>query len=169
MKYNILDTMKPTENIGIFKDIALFGDLNNAERLKLSRIFQKVGFREGEIIFTAGDMGDALYVIREGTVAVIKPGEEPEDDEIITELGPGDIFGEMALFEKMPRSATIRGSQDGKLFKVRKDYFDKLMDEDHELALKIYKRINVILCHRLRETTERLATANRIISAASAG
>jgi CRP-like cAMP-binding protein len=161
--------MKPTENIGIFKGIPLFSDLNNAEKLKLSRIFQKVGFREGETIFEAGDMGDALYVIREGSVEVIKPGEESESEEVITELGPGDIFGEMALFEKMPRSATIRGSRSGKLFKIRKDYFDKLMDEDHELALKIYRRINVILCHRLRETTERLATANRIISAASSG
>jgi CRP-like cAMP-binding protein len=159
--------MKPTENIGILKDIPLFRDLNNAEKKRLVSICQKVGFREGETIFEAGDTGDALYVIREGRVGVIKPGTEGESEEVITELGPGDIFGEMALFEKMPRSATIRGTGDGKLFRIKKGYFDKFLEDDHELALKIYKRINVILCHRLRQTTEQLATANRVIAAAS--
>ncbi len=159
--------MKPTENIEILKDIPLFRDLTNAERKKLISICQKVGFREGETIFEAGDTGDALYVVREGTVGVIKPGTEGGREEFITELGPGEIFGEMALFEKMPRSATIRGVNDGKLFRIKKGYFDKFLEEDHELALKIYRRINVILCHRLRETTEQLATANRVIAAAS--
>jgi CRP-like cAMP-binding protein len=159
--------MKPTDNIEILKDIPLFRDLTNAEKLKLIRICQKVGFRGGETIFEAGDIGDALYVVRDGSVGVIKPGTEVEDEEFITELGPGEIFGEMALFEKMPRSATIRGINDGRLFRIKREYFDKLLEDDHELALKVYKRINVILCHRLRETTEELATANRVISAAS--
>ena len=159
--------MKPSENIEILKDIPLFKDLNNAEKKKLVSICQKVGFREGETIFEAGDTGDALYVIRAGKVGVIKPGTEGEREEVITELEPGDIFGEMALFERMPRSASIRGTQDGKLFRIKKEYFDRFIEEDHELALKIYKRINVILCHRLRETTEHLAAANRTIAGLS--
>lgn len=159
--------MKPSENIEVFKGIPLFQDLNNAEKLRLSRIFQKVGFRENDIIFEAGEMGDALYVIREGSVQVVKPGDESGIESVITELGSGEIFGEMALFEKMPRSATIRGSKPGKLYRIKREYFEKLMSEDHELALKIYRRVNVILCQRLRETTERLAAANRMIETSS--
>ena len=99
-------------------------------------------------------------------MAVVKPGTE-ESEEVVAELGAGEIFGEMALFGKESRSATIRAMQDTRLFRIKRDYFEKLMEEDHELALKIYRRINMILTDRLRETTDRLAVANRVIRAAS--
>lgn len=156
------------ESLEIFKGIPLFQDLTNPELLKLSGICQKVHARGREEIFQAGTAGEALYVIREGRVAVIKPGgDEPE--EVVAELGAGEIFGEMALFGKEPRSATIRVIEDTHMFRIKRDYFEKLMEEDHELALKIYRRINLILTARLRETTDRLAMANRVIRAASKG
>ena len=156
------------ESLEIFKGIPLFHDLAAPELSKLAAICQKVHARAGDEVFEAGSPGEALYVIREGRVAVVKAeGDEPE--EVVAELGSGDIFGEMALFGKESRSATIRAMQETRLFRIRRDYFEKLMDEDHELALKIYRRINLILTDRLRETTDRLATANRIIRAASVG
>jgi len=156
------------ESLDIFKGIPLFHDLTAPELSKLAGVCQKVQARAGDEVFKAGSPGDALYVIREGQVAVRKAaGEEP--GEVVAELGAGDIFGEMALFGKEPRSATIRATQDTRLFRIKREYFEKLMEEDHELALKIYRRINMILTARLRETTDRLAVANRVIRAASEG
>ena len=154
------------ENLEIFKGIPLFQDLTKPELVKVSGICQKVQTRPGEAVFAAGAAGDALYVVREGRVAVVKPAEE-EAEEVVAELGPGEIFGEMALFGREWRTATIRAVKETRLFRIKREYFERLMDEDHELALKIYRLINLILTDRLRETTDRLATANRIIRAAS--
>ena len=154
--------------IEILRKIELFGKLNNAELLKLSRICQKVSYKEGKTIFSAGDFGDALYIIWEGNVEVVKPGgEDPE--EVVSELGPQEIFGEMALFDNLPRSAAVRAKTETHLLRIPSDYFDKLLKEDNQIAFKVYQAINLILCHRLRETTERLAIANRIIRSTSQG
>jgi CRP-like cAMP-binding protein len=152
--------------IEILRKIELFGKLNNAELLKLSRICQKVSYQAGKTIFNAGDFGDALYIIWEGKVEVIKPGGD-EPDEVVSELGPQEIFGEMAFFENLPRSAAVRAKTDTHLLRVPADYFEKILKEDAQMALKVYRAINLILCHRLRDTTERLAIANRIIREAS--
>lgn len=155
------------ENLEIFKDILLFRDLTPAQLTKLSRICQKVRTAPGDLVFNAGSAGDALYVLRSGRVAVVKPGEAGEPEETVAELGAGDVFGEMALFGRETRSATIRALEDCRLFRLKRDYFTQLLEEDHDLALKLYRRINAILTDRLRETTDRLAIANRIIRAAS--
>jgi len=156
------------QTIEILRKIELLGKLNNAELLKLSRICQKVSHEAGASVFKAGDPGEALYIIYEGSVEVIKPGGE-EPDEVVSELGPQEIFGEMALFERLPRSAGVRAKTDTRLLRIPSDYFDKLLKEDNQVAFKMYQAINLILCHRLRNTTERLAIANRIIRTASQG
>jgi len=149
--------------IEILREISLFRQLNNSELLKVSRICQKVAVKEGRTIFKAGDPGDALYALHKGAVQVVKSGEKDEPEELIYELGEGEIFGEMALFEDMPRSATIRAKVDCSLLRIPREYFEKLISGDKEVALKIYQSLNLILTHRLRDTTERLAIANRII------
>jgi len=154
--------------IEILRKIELFRKLNNAELLKLSHICQKVSYQAGKTIFSAGEFGDALYIIWEGQVEVLKPGGD-EPDELVSELGPQEIFGEMAFFENLPRSAAVRAKTDTHLLRVPSDYFEKLLKEDSQLALKVYRAINLILCHRLRDTTERLTIANRIIRTASQG
>lgn len=149
--------------IEILREINLFHQLNNTELLKVSRLCQKVAVKAGKVIFKAGDPGDALYCLHKGEVEVIKPGVKDEPEEVVYELGAGEIFGEMALFEDMPRSATIRAKTDCGLIRIPRDYFEKLINSDKDVALKIYQALNLILTHRLRETTERLAIANRII------
>ncbi len=62
-------------------------------------------FRRGEIVFHAGDPGDALFIIVSGEVKISLPSEEG-DEAIIATLGPGDVFGELALLDGAPRSAT---------------------------------------------------------------
>src|SRR6478736_3915434 len=62
-------------------------------------------FRRGEIIFHAGDPGNALYIIVSGDVKISLPSEEG-DEAILATIGPGDVFGELALLDGAPRSAT---------------------------------------------------------------
>jgi CRP-like cAMP-binding protein len=152
------------ENIEIFKKISLFRELSNTELIKLGNLTQKVSFHAGDVLFKRGDAGDALYLIREGEVEVLAPSPEAEEvEDVVAVLKPGDLFGEMALVEGEPRSATVRARSDAKLIRIKKEYFEEMMNKEHTIALKIYRRLTIILSHRLRETTERLAIANQII------
>jgi CRP/FNR family transcriptional regulator, cyclic AMP receptor protein len=156
----------------LLKKLPLFHECTSAELTKLANMMQKVNIEAGEVIFKKGATGDALYLVREGTVEVLSPHSAgPEEantpEDVVAVLGEGALFGEMALVEGEPRSATVRAKTDVKLWRIKKGYFDDIMSKDHVIAMKIYKRLTVLLSQRLRDTTERLAIANDIIKMTS--
>ncbi len=152
------------DSIELFKKIPLFKELTNADLIKISNMVQKVSFNPLDVVFKRGAPGDALFLIREGEVEVLAPSAEAEEvEDVVAVLGPGELFGEMALVEGEPRSATVRAKTELKLWRIKRDYFYEFMAENSDAALKIYKRLTTILSHRLRDTTERLAIANQII------
>ena len=107
-------------------------------------------YRPGEIIVRQGDVGDCMYVIQSGKVEVVK---EKEGKEIrLAELGEGDFFGEMALFEKDVRSATVRPLGEVRVLTVDKKMFLRKIHDDPSLAFMIMKRMS----RRIRELDEAL-------------
>jgi CRP-like cAMP-binding protein len=99
--------------------------------------------KAGEILFRAGDPGDALYIVAHGRVEVLTnglPGDEASGGAIAV-LGPGHAFGEMSLLSGGPRTATIRAVEDTDLLNIDKDDFDRLVAADREMADAV-KRIS---------------------------
>jgi len=85
--------------------IPFFAGLETATLERVAAGTRTRRFRRGEIIFHAGDPGDALFIIVAGEVKIALPSEEG-DEAILATLGPGDVFGELALLDGAPRSAT---------------------------------------------------------------
>jgi CRP-like cAMP-binding protein len=97
---------------------------------------------KAEILFKAGDPGDALYIIARGKVEVLTDGPGGvEAGRAIAQLGPGQTFGEMSLLNGGARTATIRALEDTDLLKIGKDDFDRLVAADSQLADAV-KRIS---------------------------
>jgi CRP-like cAMP-binding protein len=95
-----------------------------------------------EILFKAGDPGDALYIIARGKVEVLTDGSRgAESGGAIAQLGQGQAFGEMSLLSGGARTATIRALEDTDLLKIGKDDFDRLVAADRQLADAV-KRIS---------------------------
>jgi CRP-like cAMP-binding protein len=96
-----------------------------------------------EILFRAGDAGDALYIVAHGKVEVLTNGQPGADASggTIAVLGEGHAFGEMSLLSGGPRTATIRAVEDTDLLKIGKDDFDRLVATDRQLAAAV-KRIS---------------------------
>ncbi len=88
----------------------------------------------GEILFRAGDKGDALYIVARGVVEVLANGSATAASHPIATLGEGQAFGEMALLTGSPRTATIRAPAKAELFEIGKDDFDRLVKKDRVLA-----------------------------------
>jgi CRP-like cAMP-binding protein len=90
--------------------------------------------KAGEILFNAGDPGDALYIVARGKVDVLRSQGAADSGDAIAQVGVGHAFGEMSLLSGGPRTATIRAAEDTELMKIDKDDFDQLVAADPRLA-----------------------------------
>ena len=108
-------------------------------------------YKKGEVIFRQGDTGNCMYVIQNGEVEALA---ETDGHELrLRTMGPNDFFGEMALFEKEQRTATIRATKPTRLLTIDKKNFLGGIHEDPSLAFRIVETMS----HRIRDLTDRLA------------
>jgi CRP-like cAMP-binding protein len=94
-------------------------------------------------------------VLYRGAVEVLKHGSNGEKR--ITTLGPQDCFGEISILDGSPRSATIHTTEDSVVFRVPRDAFAELLDNDHLVAYKLLHHMAILLAERQRTTTLRLS------------
>ena len=108
-------------------------------------------YKEGEVIFHQGDVGNTMFVIQDGEVeaVAVSHGEEYR----LRSMGPNEFFGEMALFEKEVRTATIRAIRPTRVLTIDKKNFLGGIHEDPSLAFRIVETMS----HRIRDLTDRLA------------
>jgi CRP-like cAMP-binding protein len=113
---------------------------------------EKFGVRlsVGTTVFRQGDPGGSVYVIRAGKVRVLK--ETAGRQRMVTTLGPGDFFGEMAVVTGRPRSATVEVVEDAELLKVPADKLQEMVAGNGEVAIRLIQHL-----------AERLEHANRFI------
>lgn len=105
---------------------------------------------DGEVIIRQGEPGDCLYVIQKGKVEVI---DESGDTEIrLAELGETEFFGEMGLFEKDVRSATVRSIGDTKVLTIDRKNFYQTIQKDPSIAYRLLEKLS----NRLREMNKKL-------------
>jgi CRP-like cAMP-binding protein len=114
-------------------------------------------YADGEDIVRQGDVGDCMYVIQSGRVEVIQATDSGEQH--LAFLETGDFFGEMAVFEKETRSATVRASGDARALKVDKKTLLRRIKEDPLLAVNLLQTMS----HRIRDLNAGMAErgANR--------
>ena len=103
---------------------------------------EKLGkeYADGEVICRQGEVGDRMYVIQAGGAAVSRADNGP--DEIVGELQAGDIFGEMAIFDRQPRSATVRARGGARVLTLDKRGFLRQVHEDPSLAYRILQQMS---------------------------
>ena len=107
-------------------------------------------YKGGDVIVHQGEIGDCMYVIQEGEVEVVRI----ENGSIIrlAVLGRGDFFGEMSVFEKEVRSATVRALDKVRVITVDKKTFMRRIQEDPTLAFRIFQT----MASRIKQLNEEL-------------
>jgi CRP/FNR family transcriptional regulator, cyclic AMP receptor protein len=90
-------------------------------------------FRRGETVFHQGDPGDALFVVASGSVKVVLPGDDGSEPAIVAILRAGEFFGELAILDGAPHSATIVAVEPTETLVLHRDTFLELVDTDPTL------------------------------------
>jgi CRP/FNR family transcriptional regulator len=109
-------------------------------------------YQDGEEIICEGEEGNCMFVIQEGEVEVIIDGEDDQEIRLAVR-GEGEFFGEMAIFDRDVRSATVRALGEARVLTVDKKNFMRRVHEDPSLAFRLVETMS----RRIRELGEEVA------------
>jgi len=139
----------------VLSQVYLFRELTPKEMERVLSISKEKKVGKNEFIFREGDLGDAFYLIVTGSVRIstLVPGV---GEEALTILREGEYFGEMALIDDAPRSASAIANDDTMLLCIGKDDFRKLLERQTDIAYKLLWIFTKTLSARLRKTDEQL-------------
>jgi CRP/FNR family transcriptional regulator, cyclic AMP receptor protein len=127
--------------------VPLFQRLDENDLAKLAEEVDQVSFKSGEAIFQTFDQGDALYVIESGAVRIWVHDEDVQQI-TLSELKPGDFFGELAVLDKGERSANATALTDSTLHRLHRDKFHRFMLRHPQVAVDLISEIGA----RMRQT-----------------
>jgi CRP-like cAMP-binding protein len=150
--------MEKVEGINL-KSVNIFSTLSDEEREQLATFFHIKKYKAGERIIKQGDDTDDLYVVHEGYLPVSRT--DWDKDVYLTMLGPGDYFGEAALFASTKRSANVDAQGDAILIGMSKQSFVEYMNRYPDSVRRILFEMLRQLFLRLQTTSMELQSARK--------
>lgn len=151
-----MEVRAPRSPIGatveLLRRVSLFSELSAEELEKVARVAVPRSYPAGSIILREGDPGDTCYILRSGVARVVRQHADGRAI-TLTNLGPGEIFGELAMFDGEVRSATVEAVDDVRAVAILAGDLKRLLSEHPEIAVKLLGA----LAERLRETNARIS------------
>jgi len=121
----------------ILREIPLFKDLDEENHLDIISHIILMYYPVDHQIFKEGEEGNALYIIKKGTISISRKNKETEREDTLAVINPNGFFGEMALISDIPRNATAKTLEDCEVFVLNKEDFKTLMKTNITLAEQI--------------------------------
>ncbi len=144
--------MSIEQEVEILRRIPLFANVESAKLKLMCFASERITYKSGQSLFEQGDVGDAAFIIIEGTADVIVTHEAPL---VVAQVGKDDIVGEIAILVDIPRTATVTATSDLTTLKITKDLFFRMITDFPEMGVEIMR----VLAQRLEQTTAQLLQA----------
>lgn len=142
--------MSLEQEVELIRQFPIFSKIQPAMQKLLCFSAERLTYDAGQVIFNAGDPGDAAYVVIDGTVEISVP--TPSGPIVINTMTKNDILGEIAIVGEVPRTATAKAVTKLETLKISKELFMKIIRENPDAAIELIK----ILAARLASTTNQL-------------
>jgi CRP-like cAMP-binding protein len=140
------------ETIALLHRVPAFSTLAAADLVRVADVTVPRRFQAGEVVFREGDESDTCYIVRSGRARAVR--EHPDGRSItLAHFGPGDIFGELAMFDDERRSATVETLEETVVIGILGGDMRRLLREHSDISVKLLSALG----RRLRQTNERLA------------
>jgi CRP-like cAMP-binding protein len=156
----------------VLSKVPAFADLSARDLRRVAAIVHKREYKAGEPVFYQGDPGLGMFIIQEGEVSIRISEREGEEKELAL-LTDGDFFGELALLDESPRSATAFCKTDCSVIGFFRTDLMELIKENPDLGMKIVMKFAEILATRLRKTDKELSKVqsqlDRLVSRSEKG
>lgn len=148
------------EIAGFLKSVRLFAAFTDAELAALAARLRSRTLRAGQVLFREGDAGEEMFVVRTGTM-VISKAVTGRVEQVLARATAGDFFGEMALFDRAPRSATIQAESEAVLLVLDRDNLNILIEQNPRAAAAFFHALVRVFIERLRASGELVAEITR--------
>jgi CRP/FNR family cyclic AMP-dependent transcriptional regulator len=143
--------LSTTDKILFLKRVSIFSSMTLEQLRVLTTHLEEQHFLSKEVIFREGDFSQELYIVVTGRVRIVKDyGKRHE--RILAVLGPGDFFGEMAIFEGAPRSATTVTEEEAEFLVLGPDKFKQTVYQKPDMAFEIFRELSARLRRREEQT-----------------
>jgi CRP/FNR family transcriptional regulator, cyclic AMP receptor protein len=129
---------------------SIFSHLSRDGIYRLAELAKKKTFHKGDILIQQGKTGMGFFIIVSGTVEVIR-GLDTPNPLIVSNLGPGEIIGELSVIDQLPHLATVRASEETECLMIEQWDFKAQLQAYPEIALQLLP----VLAKRLRDLTEK--------------
>lgn len=149
---NIFRQTEEESVYSLLRDIPLFDGLSRGDLSTVKTILHRREYGPGEVLFHQGNPGVGMYIIREGTIEIVY---EPTGD-TLAELSDGDFFGELALLNETPRSATAVARSDSILYGLFRPDLLGLVERNPSLGVQLLLRMSQVISERLIQTNEQV-------------
>jgi CRP/FNR family cyclic AMP-dependent transcriptional regulator len=143
--------MSLEQEVELIRRFPIFSKIQPAMQKLLVFSSERLNYDAGQVMFNAGDMGDAAYIVIDGSVEISVP--TPGGPIVVNKLGRNDIIGEIAIFGDVPRTATAKALTPVETLKISKELFEKVIRENPDAALELIR----VLAARLANTTNQLS------------
>jgi CRP/FNR family transcriptional regulator len=141
--------MPVDDRVAFLRSVPMFAEMDDAELASLARDMRVRTYETGEMVFFQGDPGDAVYIVKSGTVRIFVHAEDGQEISVALS-GAGGLLGEMSLLDQMPGSASAVAMEAAVLWVMTGEDFYRHLRTSHQLALNVM----LTLSTRLRESHE---------------
>ena len=143
--------MLPSE---LLAQISLFQGLADEDREALAKRLTEKSFKAGDIVFSQGEKGASMYIVQSGSVQIYLPSAEKDQPPVVLkDIRTGEYFGELAIFDDKPRSASVRALVDTVLLELTREDLGEHLGRSKSAAMTILAEMS----DRLRETNAMLS------------
>ena len=144
-----VSSIPPSEKLKLLAKVELFSNFSVKQLEAVSRVARTKTLQRREELFHKGDLGGEIYVVASGKLKVLTTSAEG-DDVVFSILGPGEVFGEVALLGATPRTATVSAIEDCRLLVIDRRDFMSFLRADPEISVKLLS----VLAMRLKRVSE---------------
>lgn len=148
-----------SETVHFFRNISIFHGLSSGQLGRVMLAMQRRAYQTGEKLFEEGQPGKAVFIIKSGRVELSR--QTSEGIRKLGILGPGQMFGEMALLEQMTRTATATVVEDGEIYLLYTASLEALIRNHPRIGVRLLRNMAIMLSALLRRTNKELDRLSR--------
>ena len=152
--------MTIADTIAFLRDVRLFKNHGEEELASLARNLRERTLKKGQALFREGEKGDEMFIVRRG-VLIISKAVTGHVEQVLTRVGVGEFFGEMSLFDRAPRSATVQADSDATLLALDRERLQELIDVNPRAGALLMHALVEVFIERLRASSDLVAEVTR--------
>lgn len=144
------------QDLAFFRNVSIFSSFTPRQLGRIIQATQKRQYISGETLFKEGQIGKAVFIIRSGQVELTRTPTGSKEPRHLGKLGAGQVFGEMALLEQRPRTASAKVIEDGEIYLLYTATLDALMKSHPVIGYKLMRNMAMMLSALLRKTNHEM-------------